>query len=650
MLTRRFFAGFSCPTALLPLAICLFASTFAVADQFTLDAPASGVPGAEISVTWSGAAERYDRITVVAASAADDAKALTSATVNPARADVRLKLPDAEGEFELRYVRRTGGVSEARHRIRLEDLPTSLSAVTEAVIGNTIDVTFTGSGNRYDRIELWMAKGTKAEAALGISGSRTTLPFKLPERAGEFELRYVTRDNKRILATQPLTIREVETRIEAPRNADLGAKLSIGWVGPGNNYDRIELWPSDAGTNKPAAVAAILSARNPLVMTLPEQPGAYELRYVTARENHVLARSLLSVGAVEADLAASDTTLADAPLWVNWQGPGNNYDRIELTTPNATQTDKALAVGAILSGRNPVLINVPEGLAGEFELRYVLARSGEVIATRDIAIRPAGRLAVRWERATERTGTPSGSALAVILDASGSMLQRTESGERRIEIAKRVLTELIDEELTPGQAFALRVFGHREADSCRTDLEIPLGPLDPEPAIETVSAINAMNLAKTPIAASLEAVARDLASATAGRNVILITDGEETCDGDTEATIRALRTRGLNLALSVVSFGITDDELKQTFANWAELGGGAYFDTDSADALASSLRSVVSGPFQAKDSSGEVVAEGVIGGSEVVLPAGVYALQRPNGALLKDEVVVEPDKTTSVAL
>ena len=76
-----------------------------------------------------------------------------------------------------------------------------------------------------------------------------------------------------------------------------------------------------------------------------------------------------------------------------------------------------------------------------------------------------------------------GAAIELILDASGSMLKRLD-GKRRIEIAKEVLGEAITEHIPPGTPVALRVFGHKEANSCRTDLELPLAPLDPATALQ----------------------------------------------------------------------------------------------------------------------------------------------------------------------
>ena len=122
-------------------------------------------------------------------------------------------------------------------------------------------------------------------------------------------------------------------------------------------------------------------------------------------------------------------------------------------------------------------------------------------------------------------------AVELILDASGSMLKR-EGGKRRIDTAKAAIKDLLGDTIPSGTPFAMRAFGHKEAGSCRTDLEVPLKPLDPAAVKTQVDKIEAINLAKTPIAASLTAVQDDLAAAKGERVIILITDGEETCGGN----------------------------------------------------------------------------------------------------------------------
>jgi VWA domain-containing protein len=217
----------------------------------------------------------------------------------------------------------------------------------------------------------------------------------------------------------------------------------------------------------------------------------------------------------------------------------------------------------------------------------------------------------------------AGGAIELILDASGSMLQRMD-GKRRIVIAKEVLIEAVNQHIPAGTPVALRVFGHKEPSSCRTDLEIALKPLDPAAASATIGGVNAMNLAKTPIAASLAMIESDLKQAPGRKVIVLVTDGEETCDGDPELVMTKLRDKGFAVTLNIVGFAIDDALLESQFRNWAELGGGRYFSANDQQGLSQSLKEALRIPYSVYDQNGSLVAEGMVNGAPLELAAGYY--------------------------
>lgn len=239
----------------------------------------------------------------------------------------------------------------------------------------------------------------------------------------------------------------------------------------------------------------------------------------------------------------------------------------------------------------------------------------------------------------------AGIAVELILDASGSMLQRL-NGNRRINIAKSALTQMAKEDLPPNTELALRVFGHREAGACRTDLEQPLSPLNRAAISKKIQSINAKNLAKTPIADSLRKVEQDLKKAKGRRIVVLITDGEETCNGDPAEAIRALRDKGLDVRINIVGFAIDDNQLKQQFSTWAELGDGQYFDASDASALRKALRQATHLPYRVVGEGGKTVANGFVGEAAVTVPAGTYnvAIDAGTETIIRN-IVIPPGDT-----
>lgn len=232
-------------------------------------------------------------------------------------------------------------------------------------------------------------------------------------------------------------------------------------------------------------------------------------------------------------------------------------------------------------------------------------------------------------------GTPAApprQAVSIVLDTSGSMLQRLD-GKRRIEIAKEVLTSLAGQGLAPGTPVALRVFGQGGRGSCRSDLALPLAPLDRAAMTRAVQGLAATDGARTPIAASLEAAAQDLAAAQGPRTVVLITDGEETCDGDPLAAIEALRASGIAVRLNIVGFAVDQPAVVAMFRNWAEAGGGGYFSADDADGLRRAVREASAIPFEVIDDQGSTVAQGTVGGEAISIAAGRYRIRPLDGVL-----------------
>ena len=240
-------------------------------------------------------------------------------------------------------------------------------------------------------------------------------------------------------------------------------------------------------------------------------------------------------------------------------------------------------------------------------------------------------------------------AIELILDASGSMLQRLD-GQRRIAIARDVLTDLVTNTLPAGTPLALRVFGHRTPDACQTDLEVPLAPLDPDQVAALIAGTDAKNLAKTPIAQSLELVVQDLAGVAGQKLILLITDGEETCDGDPATAIQMLKEAGFDIRLNIIGFAIDDDALKSDFETWADLGGGRYFDANSADELSDAVGEALRPKFQVLDATGTVVADGTVNTEPIAIPPGRYTVKVLTSPLQTfEEVEVQSEQTLELA-
>lgn len=147
-----------------------------------------------------------------------------------------------------------------------------------------------------------------------------------------------------------------------------------------------------------------------------------------------------------------------------------------------------------------------------------------------------------------------------ILDASNSM-NALWGRETRITSAKELLLKSLDSlKDVPNLEIALRVYGHQSIvtptfqDCNDTKLEVPFGPNNFSLIREKLWRVKA--LGTTPIARSLEAAASDFPDNKAKNIIILITDGEEACDGDPCVIAKKLKDKEINVTPFVIGLGL----------------------------------------------------------------------------------------------
>jgi len=227
-----------------------------------------------------------------------------------------------------------------------------------------------------------------------------------------------------------------------------------------------------------------------------------------------------------------------------------------------------------------------------------------------------------------RTLAATAKALYVILDASGSMLQSLD-GKRRIDIAKNTLKKVVRESVGTKNHFGMRTFGLK-VDECHHALTLPIAKHTTNAVDAAIDRVIAVNKARTPIAASLAAAAADLASYPGEKLIVLLTDGEETCDGDSQTILTSLRTQDIGVKMHIVGFALDDEALIAQFKDWATIGGGQYHEAGNQDALQEALHNAVTPRYEVRNSVGDSVFVGYLGDLKHALPPGKYTIALPD--------------------
>jgi Ca-activated chloride channel family protein len=238
--------------------------------------------------------------------------------------------------------------------------------------------------------------------------------------------------------------------------------------------------------------------------------------------------------------------------------------------------------------------------------------------------------------------------LEIILDASGSMNGEID-GRRKIDIAHEALAALVGK-LPDHTNVALRAYGHRRTSDC-SDVELltPLGALDRGVLTAQINAVHPAQKGMTPIGASLEQVAHDLQGAQGDVLVVLVSDGDETCDGDPAQVATRIHADNPKIRFDVIGFNVGPEEWRGRLSGIAQGGGGSYFDAKDAAQLVDALQQAVALTYRVLDAQGAEVFQGQLG-SSAALPAGRYTVEIRGASPLTITDIAVGGATTAVDL
>lgn len=193
----------------------------------------------------------------------------------------------------------------------------------------------------------------------------------------------------------------------------------------------------------------------------------------------------------------------------------------------------------------------------------------------------------------------------LVLDASGSMWGQV-GGKAKIEIAREAVGSMLAT-WPAGQELGLMAYGHRSKGDC-ADIQMLKAPgaLDKGSFQHAVNALQPKGM--TPISASVRMAAEHLKFSERKATVILVSDGEETCDADPCAVGKELEKMGVDFTAHVVGFDIDKNpKAKAQLQCLARSTGGRYLDAKDAGELNKALREVAQAPAAPPDACGKFV-------------------------------------------
>lgn len=201
------------------------------------------------------------------------------------------------------------------------------------------------------------------------------------------------------------------------------------------------------------------------------------------------------------------------------------------------------------------------------------------------------------ERQTEKTN------ILILVDCSQSMKEGvggmfSSNHDPKMETAKKVLEQTLAS-IPSDVSIGLRVFGQSfnndpYMDCQQSALLVPIGTHNRRAMVERIRQIRPFGL--TPLTYGLQQAAQDLEQAGGKKQIVLISDGAETCGNDPCALVRMLTLRGFNIKIDIVGLGLRNDiDAKLQLNCIASQSGGKFYDSSTAAEMVDNLKKVVAG-------------------------------------------------------
>ncbi|MBV7392910.1 vWA domain-containing protein [Mameliella sediminis] len=343
--------------------------------DITLDADDTVIAGAPVPVSWDGPNYQGDYIGVQKRGE----KGYINYTYTREGSPLNVVMPPEPGEYELRYFLGQRNTPMASRPITVTAVDITLDADEAAMAGAPLPVTWQGPDYQGDYIGV-QKLGEKGYINYTYTREGSPLNVVMPTEPGEYELRYFLGQRNTLMASRRVTVTDVAATLAAPDTAAAGAPLTVEWTGPDYQGDYIAV-----GIPGERYISYTYTREgSPLQVTMPAEPGTYELRYTLGQRNTVVVTKPIEVTEVSASLTAPEQARAGASILVEWDGPGYQPDYISVAEPGMPE-NKYIHYTYTREG-TPLLLRLPNE-PGTYELRYVAASKGaSVIGTRQITL------------------------------------------------------------------------------------------------------------------------------------------------------------------------------------------------------------------------------------------------------------------------
>jgi hypothetical protein len=191
--------------------------------------------------------------------------------------------------------------------------------------------------------------------------------------------------------------------------------------------------------------------------------------------------------------------------------------------------------------------------------------------------------------------------IMIVLDMSGSMnILKPHIGKRRVDIARNVLEGLLKNwGNTPSPG--LIIFGHRSNGCADIEHKHKIASTTPMAVYNSIKDLKP--LGKTPLGDALELAAKKMKYYIEDGSLVILTDGQETCNNNPCLVAKDLKRRGINFKAHVIGFDIHNQGTQNQLSCISKELGGNYYSANTSSQLEEALKKATKSSGTSKKSN-----------------------------------------------
>lgn len=239
-----------------------------------------------------------DLITIAKPNAAENS--FITAHASDGASAGHLRAPAHPGIYEIRYLASPEGRLIGKELIEITPVNIRLFVPFKAAAGSRIPVQWIGPNASEDMITIVPVRSAiPSNPLLGhiIFPEQTPSPARLqtPDTPGEYDILYLSGTPPKIIAKSSIRLHKPTVMLSAPNKAAPESTIAVEWSGPAGEADLIVIAPLKSHPMSYSTITYLDLNSSPLEIETPEEPGEYEIRYISGNSGNILQSIPLTI-------------------------------------------------------------------------------------------------------------------------------------------------------------------------------------------------------------------------------------------------------------------------------------------------------------------------------------------------------------------